>query len=70
MNKTIKELGLVFLGLIIWTALLYIGIAFIKAEFNPFIWSEDLRLATLFMEFAYFPFLPIIKVGLDAYFEI
>jgi hypothetical protein len=64
MNKTIKALGLVFLGLIIWTALLYIGFAFLKAEFNPFIWSQNVRSAMLFMEFAYVLFSPLMVMDL------
>lgn len=59
MSKTFKALGLVFLGLIIWTALLYIGFAFLKAELNPFIWSQNVRFTMLFMEFAYVLFSPL-----------
>lgn len=35
MNKTLKALVLAFLGLIIWTGLVYITFAFLKAEVNP-----------------------------------
>ena len=59
MSKTFKALGLVFLGLIIWTALLYIGFAFLKAELNPFIWSKNVRFTMMFMEFAYVLFSPL-----------
>lgn len=64
MNKTFKALKLVFLGLIIWTALVYIAFAFLKAEANPFIWSENVRSAMLFMEFAYVLFSPFMVMAL------
>ena len=63
--KTLKALKLVFLGLIIWTALVYIAFAFLKAEANPFIWSENVRFAMLFMEFAYVLFSPLIVNHLE-----
>ena len=56
--KTLRALGLVFLGLIIWTLLVYIAFAFVKAEANPFIWSEELRIGMIFLEFAYVLFSP------------
>ena len=65
MSKTIKALKLVFLGLIIWTALNYIAFAFLKAEANPFIWSQNVRSAMLFMEFAYVLFSPLMVMHLE-----
>ena len=65
MNKTIKALILVFIGLIIWTVLNYIAFAFLKAELNPFIWSQNVRSAMLFMEFAYVLFSPLIVMHLE-----
>lgn len=62
--KTLKALKLVFLGLIIWTALNYIAFAFLKAEANPFIWSEGERIAMLFLEFAYVLFSPLMVMAL------
>ena len=64
MNKTIKALKLVFLGLIIWTALNYIAFAFLKAEANPFIWSQTVRIGMLFLEFAYVLFSPFMVMAL------
>ncbi len=63
--KTLKALKLVFLGLIIWTSLLYIAFAFLKAELNPFIWSQNVRSAMLFMEFAYVVFSPLMVMHLE-----
>ncbi len=63
--KTLKALKLVFLGLIIWTVLLYIAFAFLKAELNPFIWSQNIRFAMLFMEFAYVLFSPLMVMHLE-----
>lgn len=63
--KTLKALTLVFLGLIIWTALNYIAFAFLKAELNPFIWSQNVRFAMLFMEFAYVLFSPLMVMHLE-----
>lgn len=62
--KTLKALKLVFLGLIIWTALVYIAFAFLKAEANPFIWSQNVRFAMLFLEFAYVLFSPFMVMVL------
>jgi hypothetical protein len=59
MNKTLKALGLVSLGLIIWSALAYIAIAFLKAETNPFIWPESTRRGMLFLIFCYVAFIPV-----------
>ena len=64
MSKTIKALKLVFLGLIIWTALNYIAFAFLKAEVNPFIWSQTVRSGMLFLEFAYVLFSPLMVMAL------
>lgn len=63
--KTLRALKLVFLGLIIWTALLYIAFAFLKAELNPFIWSENVRFTMLFFEFAYVLFSALIVMHLS-----
>lgn len=63
MNKTVKALGLVSLGLIIWSALAYIAIAFLKAETNPFVWSQAARGAMLFVIFCYVCFSPLMVVS-------
>ena len=64
MNKTLKALGLVFLGLIIWTGLVYIAFAFIKAELNPFIWEQLTREVMLLIIFFYIPFIPLFTMSL------
>lgn len=64
MSKIIKALGLVFLGLIIWTALVYIAFAFLKAEANPFIWQEEARGGMLFLVVVYAVFGPLMVMAL------
>ncbi len=59
-----KALGLVFLGLIIWTGLVYIALAFLKAETNPFIWSQGVRGVMLFVIFCYVAFSPLMVISL------
>ena len=57
-SKTLKAIGIVFIGLIIWIGFIYIGFAFIKAEANPFMWSQTVRLvmfSTIFMYIAGIP---------------
>lgn len=63
MNKTVKALGLFSLGLIIWSALTYIAIAFLKAETNPFVWSEAARGVMLFVIFCYLCFSPLMVMS-------
>ncbi|MEO8934675.1 MAG: hypothetical protein ABI295_10230 [Xanthomarina sp.] len=64
MNKTIKAVGLATLGLIIWSALAYMALAFLKAELNPFVWSQGARGAMLFIIFSYGCFSPLIVMSL------
>jgi hypothetical protein len=64
MNKIIKALRLVSLGLIIWAALAYIAIAFLKAETNPFIWSQFARSGMLFIIFCYVCFSPLMVMSI------
>lgn len=59
MNKTLKASVLVFLGLLIWICITYITLAFLKAELNPFIWSQELRGTMLFCISVYFAFIPL-----------
>jgi hypothetical protein len=42
-NKTLKATGIIFIGLLIWIGFVYLGIAFVKAEANPFMWSQAVR---------------------------
>lgn len=58
MNKDeiVKALGLVSLGLIFWSALVYSVIAFVKSETNPFAWSETTRAVMVFFIFIFMSF--------------
>jgi len=60
MIKTIKAIGIVTLGLLVWIGILYLGMAFIKAEPNFIKWSEPSRFIIAFMAFIYVMFLPLI----------
>lgn len=64
MNKTLKALVLTFLGLIVWSGLVYIAFAFLKAEVSPFIWEQSTRGAMLFFIFCYVAFSPVITMVL------
>ena len=57
---TIKALGLVLLGLIIWSAITYAAIAFLKVEANPSFWSQNVRGGMLFAIFCYVCCIPIL----------
>ena len=59
MDKTLKASVLVFLGLLIWICIIYFAVAFLKAELNPFVWSQELRGAMLFYISFYFAFIPL-----------
>jgi len=59
MNKTVKALVLVFFGLLIWICVVYICLAFLKAELNPFAWSQKLRGAMLLVISLYVAFMPL-----------
>jgi hypothetical protein len=63
MDKKVKALGLVSLGLIIWSALAYIAIAFLKVETNPSIWSEGERFWMLVVIFFYIAFIPLMVIS-------
>jgi len=65
MNKRLKTLALVFLGLIIWSGIVFIATAFLKAELNPFIWSESTREVMLLIIFFYVPFIPVMTLVLE-----
>jgi hypothetical protein len=60
MKTTVKLLALVFLGSIIWSTFIYIAMAFIKGELNPFIWAQSSREIMVFLIFCYFAFSPLI----------
>jgi uncharacterized membrane-anchored protein len=42
-KQTIKTIAIVFIGLLIWIAFVYLTIAFVKVELNPFVWSQAVR---------------------------
>lgn len=43
MKKTLLAIALVFIGLLIWAGLLYLGFAFVQAEVSPFAWPSETR---------------------------
>lgn len=59
-NKTIKALGLAILGLIFWSALVYIALAFLLVKLNPFIWPIEYRGFMLWLILCYIFFIPLI----------
>ena len=59
-KKTLKAFGIAFLGLLLFVGIVYISIAFIKAELNPFIWSEAIRALAIFITCIYLAFAPLI----------
>jgi hypothetical protein len=59
-KQTLKAIGIAFIGLLIWILLIYISIAFIKAEPNPFVWSQGIRCALIYVSFCYLVFSPLI----------
>ena len=58
-NKTLKATGIVFIGLLILIGFIYLAIAFIKAEANPFMWSQVWRGVMVFTGFCYLAFAPL-----------
>jgi len=65
MRNKLKPFLITFIGLIVWTFLMYIGIAFLKAELNAFLWPEHHRAVLLFMVFCYLAFSPLIIIFAD-----
>lgn len=62
--KTTKAIIIVVLGLIVWILFLYLAIAFIKAEINPFIWSEAIRGIMISLVSFYIAFIPTMILSL------
>ena len=58
-NKTLKAAGIVFIGLLIWIGFNYLAIAFIKAEANPFMWSQSWRVVMVSLGSCYLAFIPL-----------
>ena len=58
-KQTLKAIIIVFIGLLVWIGMIYLGLAFLKVETNPFIWSQGLRGAMLFITFCYLAFTPL-----------
>ena len=52
-KQTLKAIIIVFIGLLVWIGMNYIAIAFIKAEPNPFVWSQGWRSAMVFVSSMY-----------------
>ena len=59
-KQTLKAFGIAFLGLLLFVGIVYISIAFIKAELNPFKWSEAIRTLAIFITCIYLAFAPLI----------
>ena len=58
-KQTLKAIGIVFIGLLIWNIMIYISLSFIKSETNPFDWSQDLRTSMIFISSIYLCFCPL-----------
>jgi hypothetical protein len=67
--KIIKASIVILIGLIIWIGFTYIGIAFLKAETNPFIWSKSSRAILLFLVVCYLCFIPLIIMSIKDEFN-
>lgn len=48
-SKYLKYLALSFLGWLILTTVIYVGISFSLIEFNPFCWTEKSRVGISFV---------------------
>ena len=66
-TKTLKAIGIVFIGLLIWIGFVYLAIAFIKAEANPFMWSQGCRIIIVYIGFCYAAFTPLMVNELKNY---
>jgi hypothetical protein len=64
MSKGMKAIMLSLLGLIIWIAFIYGMFAFVKAEANPFEWTEGLRIGMCFMISLFLCFIPAITYSI------
>jgi hypothetical protein len=60
MSKGMKAIVLALIGLVLWMIFVYLTFAFIKAEANPFLWKEELRITFCFFSCICLPFLPLI----------
>ena len=60
MSKELKTLGIVLLGLFIWSSFSYTSMAFLEAEINPFVWSKSSRGVVVFLTLCYVVFIPAI----------
>lgn len=63
MKKTLLAIAPVFIGLLIWAGLLYLGFAFVQAEANPFAWPSETRVGMMICVSCYIFFAPLM-VGL------
>ncbi|MBI2258147.1 MAG: hypothetical protein HYU67_04520 [Flavobacteriia bacterium] len=69
MKKTFKAFSIVLLGSIIFSGLVYIAIAFVLAELNPFFWSINARGLMVFLIFCYASFIPLMVIALKSEME-
>jgi len=49
----VKTIGLILLGLIVWSAMVYAALSFLSLETNPLLWTKDTRGAMVFLIFVY-----------------
>ena len=66
-KQTLKAIWIMLIGLIIWIGFMYIAIAFVKNESNPYMWSEDIRTLMMSFFFIYCVFFPVIVRELKNY---
>jgi DMSO/TMAO reductase YedYZ heme-binding membrane subunit len=60
MKKQSKALLITILGFIVFGALLYTGITFLKQQSDPALWGEVWRFVLLFLLLIYIIFSPVI----------
>ena len=60
-----KKVFLILVGYVIWVALIYLYIAFIKADLNSFNWSQEARSVIPFLSVLYLIFAPIMAITIE-----
>jgi hypothetical protein len=64
MGRFLKSVITVVIAWIILSCMFWLGIAFIKAELNPFLWKEELRVTLVFLILCITLFSPIVTQSL------
>ena len=57
-----KKVFLILVGYVIWVSLIYLYIAFIKADLNSFNWSQEARSVIPVFSVIYLIFAPIMAI--------